>query len=241
MKQRYILSAFFFSIILYPWLLSAQMAGELREPPYIEVTGVAEQEVVPDEIYVSIIIREKYSNKEKVSIQVQEEKLKGQLKSLGIDMSNLFLADANADLITIRWKNTGLLTQKEYTLKLSNATQVGQVFQQLDKLDITDAGIQRVHYSKLDSLKKEVKIAAIKAAKAKADYLLAAIGEQTGKALIEQETDNPVYPMVGAAFQNARTMDDPNASEIAVATTGTDLQFRKIKVEARIYVKFSIK
>ena len=175
MKQRYILSAFFFSIILYPWLLSAQMAGELREPPYIEVTGVAEQEVVPDEIYVSIIIREKYSNKEKVSIQVQEEKLKGQLKSLGIDMSNLFLADANADLITIRWKNTGLLTQKEYTLKLSNATQVGQVFQQLDKLDITDAGIQRVHYSKLDSLKKEVKIAAIKAAKAKADYLLAAI------------------------------------------------------------------
>jgi len=241
MKQHYIISALFFSMILYPWFLSAQSAGELREPPYIEVTGIAEQEVVPDEIYVSIIIREKYINKEKVSIQAQEEKLKGQLKSLGIDMSNLFLSDANADLITIRWKNTGLLTQKEYTLKLSNATQVGQVFEQLDKLDITDAAIQRVHHSKLDSLKKEVKIAAVKAAKAKADYLLAAIGEQTGKALIVQETDNPAYPMVGAAFQNARALNDPNLSETVVATADTDLQFRKIKIEARIYVKFSIK
>ena len=47
-----------------------------EEQPYIEVTGTAEKEVIPDEIYIGIIIREKYVNKEKVTIEEQEQKLK---------------------------------------------------------------------------------------------------------------------------------------------------------------------
>lgn len=59
-----------------------------EEQPYIEVTGTAEKEIVPDEIHIGITIREKYVNKVKVTIEEQEDKLKNAVSSLGIDLAN---------------------------------------------------------------------------------------------------------------------------------------------------------
>jgi len=112
------------------------------------------------------------------------------------------------------------------------------VFQQLDKLEITDAFIAKVNHSKLDSLNKEVKILAIKAAKNKADYLLTAIGEQTGKPLIVEERENGITSRAkvlysGRYVDGVRVTSDSDKEE--------ELQFKKIKIEAFIYVKFAIK
>jgi len=215
-----------------------------EEQPYIEVTGTAEKEVVPDEIYIGIIIREKYLNKVKVTIEGQEEKLKTAVKSLGIDLTNLYLSDANADYVKVRWQKKDVLTKKDYTLKVSTATTVGQVFLELEKLEITDAFISRVNHSKMDSLRKEIKILAIKAAKDKADYLLTAIGEQTGKPLIVKE--NEILPNRTLASVNVR---GSRSSETEYYVDGVkmksednnEIQFQKIKIQTSIYVKFSIK
>lgn len=215
-----------------------------EEQPYIEVTGTAEKEVVPDEIYIGIIIREKYVNKVKVTIEEQEDKLKNAVKSLGIDLTNLYLSDANADYMKVRWQKKDVLTKKDYTLKVSNATTVGQVFQELEKLEITDAFISRVSHSKLDSLRKEVKILAIKAAKDKADYLLTAIDEQTGKPLIITENSQTI------SREDIARMPARNVNSIASTVGGVsssygdkdnEIQFQKIKLTSSIYVKFSIK
>jgi len=225
-------------------LTFGQSKVECEEKPYIEVTGSADQEVIPDEIYINIIIREKYVNKEKVTIESQEEKLKTCLKDIGVDIKNLYLSDANADYVKVKWRTKDVLTKKDYTLKVSNATTVGQVFQQLDKLEITEAYIAKVDHSKLDSLKKEVKILAIKAAKNKADYLLTAIGEQTVKPLIVQERENDTTPSSGSNIRGGRSegvyyyvpLVDPSDKN-----KEGELQFQKIKIEAFIYVKFAIK
>lgn len=213
-----------------------------NEDPYIEVTGTAEKEVIPDEIYIGIIIREKYLNKVKVTIGEQEEKLKNTMQLLGIDMANLTLTDANADYVKIGWQNKDVLTKKDYTLKVSNATTVGQVFQELDKLEITDAFISSANHSKMDSLRKEIKIAAIKAAKNKADYLLTAIGEQTGKPLIIKETvENNSSSNVN--FRGSRSNETYYLID-GIKVKGSDeneIQFQKIKIQSSIYVKFSIK
>jgi len=215
-----------------------------EEQPYIEVTGTAEKEVVPDEIYIGIIIHEKYVNKVKVTIEEQEEKLKSAVKSLGIDVTNLYLSDANADYVKIRWQKKDVLTKKDFTLKVSNATSVGQVFQELEKLEITDAFISRVSHSKLDSLRKEVKIMAIKAAKDKADYLLAAIGGQTGKPIIIKE--NEILPLSNVSGVNVRGGRSDGqlyyVDGVKVRDKEEDeIQFQKIKLQTSIYVKFLIK
>ena len=102
--------------------------------------------------------------------------------------------------------------------------------------------LQQVSHSQFDSLRKEVKILAIKSAKNKADYLLSAIGEQTGKPLIVQERENVTYSNSNANYTS-------NRNELMTVylpkSTGEDkieeLQFEKIKLNALIYVKFSIK
>ncbi len=219
-------------------------ASKTEEQPYIEVTGIAENEVVPDEIYIGIIIREKYVNKVKVTIEEQEEKLKTAIKLLGIDLTNLYLSDANADYVKVRWQKKDVLTKKDYTLKVTNATTVGQVFLELEKLEITDAFISRVNHSKMDSLKKEVKIQAIKAAKDKADYLLTAIGEQTGKPLVIKE--NEILHNQTRANVNIRGSRSESTEYFIDGIKVSDkenneIQFQKIKIQTSIYVKFSIK
>ena len=102
--------------------------------PYIEVNGYAEKEVIPNEIYIGIILRERIENKEKISIEFQEKQLKESLNTLNIPISNLSMADANADYVKVSWQKRDVLTKKDYQLKVGNATTVGKVFQELEKL-----------------------------------------------------------------------------------------------------------
>ncbi len=222
-----------------------QESIQKAEVPYIEVNGTAENEVIPDEIHIGIVIRERYVSREKVSIEAQEEKLKNALISLGIDLENLFLSDANADYVKIRWQKKDVITKKDYTLKVSNATEVGQVFQELEKMEITDAFISKVEHSKIDSLRKEIKILAIKDAKAKADYLLEAIGEKTGKPLIINESSGggtvTSEQIRRAPLRSAESYDANVIVQNKESVNNNDIQFRKIKLVSNIYVKFSIK
>ena len=244
-KMNKIKQLFTIAFLLTTILTSGQTnTPKTEEQPYIEVTGTAEKEVVPDEIYIGIIIREKYVNKVKVTIEEQEEKLKNAIKSLGIDLTNLYLSDANADFVKFRWQKKDVLTKKEYTLKVSDATTAGQIFQELEKLEITDAYISGVSHSKLDSLTVEVKIMAIKAAKNKADYLLAAIGEQTGKPLIIKETETmPLSNISAVNIRGARSGEEfYYVDGVKVRDKENDeIQFQKIKLKTSIYIKFSIK
>ncbi|MFN4915039.1 MAG: SIMPL domain-containing protein [Sphingomonadales bacterium] len=223
--------------LLFAAALTAQNPATGEEKPYIEVNGNGEMEVTPDEIFVAITILERSTNKKTISVEEQEQNLKNALKNLKVDLKNLSLAGADADLVRIEWRKKGVITQKQYSLKLGNATILGQVFTELDKLEITDAYVSHVQHSKIDSLRKVVKIMAIKSAKNKADYLLAAIGEKTGKALIVREND-PYYPQPVWTMANARMdkMESTSSNE-----TYTDpIDFKKIKVTSSIYVKFGI-
>jgi uncharacterized protein YggE len=205
------------------------------EQPYIEVTGTAEREVIPDEIYLSINIRERYVNKLKISIEEQEEKLKSVLKSLGIDLKNLYLSDAEADYVKVYRQKKDVLSTKNYNLKVINAASVGQVFGELDKLEITEAYICKVSHSKMEILKIEVKTQAIKSAKDKADYLVSALGEQLGKPLVIKEHETqPIY-IDGINLRGARAN-----SFVANSEPEDEIQFQKIKIQASIYVKFAI-
>lgn len=212
-----------------------------EEKPYIEVTGTAEKEVIPDEIYINIVIRERYSGRDKITIDTQEENLKTALKSVGVDISNLSLSDANADYVTVKWFSKDVLTKKSFTLKVANATTVGEVFQQLDKLEINDGYISKVNHSKIDSLKKEVRIMAINAAKDKADYLLSAIGEQTGKPLVVQERENANIQSQELNVRGSRSEATAYYVDGSKMKSDDVVQFRKIKIQSALYVKFQIK
>lgn len=228
-------------LIISNYTVFAQNSSDKQELPYIEVTGTAENEVVPDEIYIGIVIEEKSIGKTKVAIEEQEERLRKSVTKLGIDLANLSLSNANADYVKVSWQRKDVLTKKAYQLKVSSATIVGRVFQELESIELTDADIVKVSHSKIDSLRKEVKIAAIKAAKEKADYLLKAIGEQTGKALVIREVDSNINPKFRNATAGHAIESNSYAEGIRLEEAQNEIQFQKIKIQSSIYAKFLLK
>lgn len=217
--------------------LGTQAFGQtfsINEDPNIQVTGTYEMEVMPDEIYISITLREKLDNKSKLTIDEQEKKLKAALNSIGIKMDDLSLSDAKADFVKIKWQKNEVVNQKEYTLKVGNAEMVSKVFSELDKLGIKDAYIARVDHSKMEELKRNAKIEAMKIAKDKADYLTGAIGYKTGMPLQIREEAEPYYPVyANAMFKVAESSG--NADDAL-----PELEFEKIKLRASIFAKFKI-
>lgn len=213
-----------------------------KEVPNIEVTGTARQEVTPDEIYVSITLRERAEGKDKISIEEQETQLKKGIQDVGIPLELLSLSDTESDYIRISLGKKDVITSKMFSLKLGDAETVGEIFAKLDELKIQDAYISRVDHSQIVELKKELRIKAIKAAKDKADYLLNAIGEETGHAIVVREQNNDYYNnynfnrnMYANSIQTIVREEEEDISG------SPEIQFQKIKLEASIYVKFEIK
>lgn len=213
----------------------------VNERPYIEVNGHAERKVVPDEIYLSITIRERESGKDKISVEQQEKEMKEALIAIGINLENLTISDANADYIKVNWSKKDVVSQTEYELKLATADEVGKVMEKLDDLKIHNAYVSRVDHSKMEEFKKEIEIEAIREAKERADYLLTAIGEETGKAIVVTQSNNPVFVTRNDVLQvydyRGKFGESYNESD----KLNNKIEFRKIEITSNIYVKFEIK
>ena len=220
----------------------AQVATVLHEKSYIEVEGSADTLVVPDMIYLKIEIDERIDGKTKISIEDQEEEMKKTLIANGISLEDLSLSDANTDIVQVKWKKQ-ILSISNYLLKVSSAKEVAMVFEKLNEIKINNIYIEKVNHTKYDAIVKEIEIKAMKDAKNRADYLLHAIGETTGKSLIVRHNINP-YPN---PFPVMRTMAAPNSIQLdengntLVKNDRLDIQFSKIKIASNIYVKFEVK
>lgn len=196
--------------------------------PFIEVTGTAQKEVIPDQIYISILLTEKTVNNQDYSIQLQEEKLRQVIAKNNIDPKNLFLSDAISEITKSKRKETGIKLTREFTLILKDADEVLRIFQELTLINIKEVNVRKTEYSGIDAVRKEVRESSIKIAKEKAHYLLAAIGEELGKPLeIKEVNDTPIR------------YNTSNTTMASFDSEGTS--FEKITVKYTYYIKYSIK
>ncbi len=205
------------------------------EVPYIEVSGVAEREVIPNRLYTTIVLLERYDGRDKIDIATQETKLRKGLIALGIPDTQLYLADVDADFLKVKWNNKDVLTQKSYTLLVHDAGTLAKVFALLDELEIKNAFLSKVDHSAMDSLRREVRIDAIRAAKEKAAYLLQAIDAQLGPPLIVREQE-----MYYGYQRNVMLMESVTIGMDKREDELPELQFEKIRLENSVFVRFAI-
>ena len=207
---------------------------------FIEVTGKAEMEIIPDEIYLKIIINEK-DLKGKQNIEEIENLMTVKLSEIGIDISkNLAIKDMVSNFRNYWLKNSKINSIKEYQLLVDNSKTAGQVFQELESLSISNISIERVEHSEIQKFKTEVKILAIKAAKEKAIILTNAIDQNIGKAIYIQELNSQVYrtmqrQVTGLSNIVVREYSDKMKMEIE-----PEIEFEKITLEYSILVRFEI-
>lgn len=221
---------------LFAW---SQYVEPGKEIPAIEVVGTGEMEIVPDEIFISFTLKERFEGKNKVDIENQEKELKKRLLKLDVDLKDLQLADAGSDYIKIKRKKQDVIASKDYILKVKTTSQIASVFELLDGIDAFNADIQRVDHSEIEKYKSEVKMIAIKAAKEKATNLLSAIGETIGKPLLIQEREQyEDQPMFRKTMEMANvTMDGGRKEEAPLPEIG----FQKIKLRYQVFARFAIK
>jgi len=70
-----------------------------------------------------------------------------------------------------------------YWVKVNNVSKLDELVEKMDDEATQNFFIAKTTYSKMDELKKDMKIAAVKAAREKAIYLSEAIGEHIGAAI----------------------------------------------------------
>ena len=201
------------------------------DQPYIEVTGRAEMEVAPDEIYVRITINEQDS-KAKTTVLQQEKDMVRRLKDLGIDVDKKLVVQ---DMMNAQLKKD-VATSKSYMLEVNSATQLAHVFQALQTIGISDAAVERTDVSNMDELRQQVRGASAKAARQNAEILAAALGQKVGKAIFVQ--DNSYYSRPYSNVVLTRTMKVADAG--VAATAAPTLEFQKITIDHSVLVRFML-
>lgn len=208
-----------------------------QQKSYIEVLGTATQEVKPDKIDLSIILSEKNNATAENNLEKQELNLKKILSQMSVPSSQLSLADIASEIIKEKRKDETIQRTKEYYLRLSSAEQVSAILAKLAESNIKEVRIISIDHSKIDSIRKEVRIAAIKAAKDKAIYLTTAIDEKIEKAL-EIHEEPTAYRYTPFAQLN---MANSTLNDAEPAAGQSETNFKTFTVTYTIYIKYSLR
>ncbi len=206
--------------------------------PFIEITGTAKEEVIPNEIYLDVPVEERIEKGKKITIQEIETALKKELQSCGVSEKSLSISNLNSKLVKTGWWNKEILATADYELKINDASILKDVFEIFERLNIKNARITKASHDNIINIRKKVRISAIKAAKEKADYLLNAIGEQTGKPLLVRDVGNE--QINNFTFANTAYKQNKLLSREVNLKQG-NIQFQNITISSSIYVKFEIK
>ncbi|MFN2457490.1 MAG: SIMPL domain-containing protein [Chitinophagaceae bacterium] len=213
-------------------------------PKTITVSGSAETEVVPDEIFVQVILREyEKKGKGKVDIETIKKDFLTHVKRIGIPDSLISIAAYDGLNEHPWWRKRNrrdeLYASISYEIKLKSSRQVDDLVNGLDDDATQDFFIQRTSFSKIAELRKQLKIAAVRSAKEKAEYLSAAINEKVGEAVNINEPNEYYVPYYNVRRSNVM-MKEGNVSA-DMAAPAEPLDFRKIKLRYDVTVVFALK
>ena len=205
----------------------------------IEVTGTAEAEVTPDILNISISLKEFFkdnNNRNKVEIEELERQLQTAVTKAGIPNENFTINNISSyNYPLAKKKDPGFLASKQYRIRISDLAKFNQIISAVEPRGIQSTNVDSYDYSKIETLKKELKIQALKAAKAKAAYLAQAIDENIGGALEIQEINNENFP--APVYRNYAM----KADAMTEAAEMPDIDFKKIKLNYQMRVVFEIR
>lgn len=201
----------------------------------IEVTGIAEQEVTPDIINVSISLKEYMNGKTKVTISTLEKQLEKAVAEAGIAKEDFTINSLSSwNYQTEKKKNPDFLASKQYGIKFRDLNKFDQILSKVDAKGIQSTNIDSYDYSKINDIKNSLKLKALIAARDKAAFLVNGLGDKLGSALNITESDNSSFPQP----RNVMFMSKAASADVAPVS---DIDVRKIKLSFQINAIFEIK
>jgi len=234
MKRLIVLS---FALIMSQFIFAQNGTKNFIDQNYIELSGKAEIEIVPDEIYLNIELKET-DTKNKVSVDQMEIKMFKAFKKLGLDLEKqVKVLDFSSNFQSYWLKKKDVMKSKSFQVIVNDTKTLSNLFSSLEKIGISNITIEKVDHSKMDDFKKEVKVKAIKNAKENAELLTSALGQEIGKAIfIGQGYSNNYQSRPRTKNMMVRGMATMEMQDAAL-----QIEFQKIKLEHNIMVRFELK
>ncbi|HVW99453.1 MAG TPA: SIMPL domain-containing protein [Candidatus Babeliaceae bacterium] len=201
----------------------------------IEVTGTAEKEITPDIIYVTISLQEYLDGRKKTTIDQLENQLETAVKEAGIPKDDFTISNVSAWNNTLqKKKNPDFLASKQYSIRFHDLNKFNQILSKIDPKGIQSTNIDSYDYSKIDELRRDLKIKALLSAKEKASYLLGSIDEKVGRPISITDFDNSSLPSPRPMQYKAMSV-----SLNAVAPE-SDIDIKPIKLSFQVQAVFEI-
>ncbi|MFT3747496.1 MAG: SIMPL domain-containing protein [Agriterribacter sp.] len=239
--------------ILTVFIISFMAISQTNTPSYINpypktitVTGSAEMEIIPDEIFVQVDLREyEKRGSGKIDIETIRVKFLNACKSIGVSDSSISIASYQG-MDRLYWlykkrKAPDMTASISYLVKFNNTKLVEALIEKLDDEATQNFFIAKTSHSKMETYRKQLKIQAIKASRDKADYLAEAVGEKIGEAIsIQEPLEKNEMPFQNFDLaSNALMRNQVNAGENIAGGSGVD--FKKIKIKFEINTVFALK
>lgn len=215
-------------------------------PPvrYIEVTGSSELEVDPDEIILSIYIREYWEEefdrrskpedyRTKVPLERIETRVTQALIAAGVRQEDISVQDVGESL---RERGRDFLMGKQYQVRVYDFATVNRILRAGNLRGVESFQIAELKNKDIARYREKGKILALQAAREKAQYLLEAAGKRLGDILFIIEPDE------NGAFQPVQYLES-NLTMLSSAEGERGLQGEntvKIKLHYRMRVRFQI-
>jgi len=217
-------------------------------PKTISVTGSAEMEIIPDEIYVQVDLREyKKRGEEKTELDKIKSEFLSNCKTLGIADSNIAVASYDGYNLSAIWrrrkKDPDLFASITYQVKFSNTKLIDELVNKLDDEATSNFSIVRTSHSKMVEYRKQLKIMAVKAAKEKATYLSEAVNEKLGEAITIAEPEEYYTSDVVSGRSKANLSNAIMRESKFDAYGGYDggIDYRKIKLRFEVKMLYALK
>ena len=189
-------------------LLLVTISGSLtaqtnQQERTIEVKGISEMEIEPNEIKYTITIEEYWKEefekrkefkdyKTKISLSEIEDALIKDLRKAGIPKNEISVKNMGN---YYRYRGKEFLYSKQFVIQVSDFEKINKLAEIVNAKGIKFMNISEVSHSDIETYKKQVKIAALQNAREKARYLVESIGSQLGKVItITEISDGFVRP-----------------------------------------------
>lgn len=246
MKQLIIIA----SIIFIATAAKAQQAQPFIAnnpfPKTITVNGSADMEVIPDEIYVNIELKEYQKKGEsKKDIEAIKSAFLESCKIAGIPDSAISIASYSGNnpfYWKKRKKDPSLFTGIAYQIKFKSSEMMDRLIEKLDDDATQNFQIVSVNHSQIKEFRKQLKIQAVKAAKDKGNYLADAIGEKLSETvtIYEPRENNSIQPRHLLPSNRSLSLDY-YMSDSLIAPTPPQVDFKKMKLRYEVEVVFALK
>lgn len=219
--------------------LSYSQTKNFIDLPYIETSAKVDTLVVPDRIYLTIILTEK-DTKGKISLESLEQKMSDKLTLIGIDLSKqLVTFDLSSNFKKYFLKQQDILKAKSYSLLVYDAKTAMKVIVDLESENISNVSLEKTEYSKIEQLKLKLKTKAILKAKENALSMANPLNQKIGNAVFISDFNDASNMLQGqVAGVQVRGISSLNSKSSAYEPI--DIEFQKIKVETEVNVKFKL-